>query len=117
MEISTFYDSPKNWPEDYIHENGNYVNKCCKCNGYFYGHKRRPICKECSGRLIKDKKIADLDLSVRALNCLKALEVETLGDLCEYSEQDLLKFRNFGRKSITEIQELLRENGLSLKTN
>ncbi len=40
-------DSPKNWTEDYVHENGNYVNKCTECEEFFYGHKRRFICKEC----------------------------------------------------------------------
>ena len=40
-------DSPKNWVEDYKHENGNYICRCSKCKEYFYGHKRRPLCKEC----------------------------------------------------------------------
>jgi len=42
------FDSPKNWTEDYKLENGNYINRCCKCEEYFYGHKRRYICKECA---------------------------------------------------------------------
>ena len=41
------FDSPKNWTEDYPHENGNYVNKCKECGEFFFGHKRRVICKEC----------------------------------------------------------------------
>ena len=41
------FDSPKNWTEDYKHENGNYICNCYKCKEYFYGHKRRPLCKEC----------------------------------------------------------------------
>ena len=41
------FDSPKNWTEDYKHENGNYICRCSKCKEYFYGHKRRPLCKEC----------------------------------------------------------------------
>ena len=42
------FDSPKNWTEDYKHENGNYTCKCSKCKEYFYGYKRRTLCKECS---------------------------------------------------------------------
>jgi DNA-directed RNA polymerase subunit alpha len=53
------------------------------------------------------QKLVDLDLSVRALNCLKAAEVETLGDLVKFNKNDLLKFRNFGKKSLTELDELL----------
>ncbi len=56
--------------------------------------------------------LTDLDLSVRALNCLKAAEVETLGDLVQYNKNDLLKFRNFGKKSLTELEELLNSLGL-----
>ena len=41
------FDSPKNWTEDYENENGNYINKCTKCEEHFFGHKRRFICKEC----------------------------------------------------------------------
>ena len=54
-----------------------------------------------------------MDLSVRALNCLKAAEVETLGQLVRYHRADLLKFRNFGKKSLTELDELLERNGLA----
>ncbi|GCD79629.1 DNA-directed RNA polymerase subunit alpha [Schleiferia thermophila] len=57
-------------------------------------------------------KLTDLDLSVRALNCLKAAEVETLGDLVTYTKQDLMKFRNFGKKSLTELDELIESKGL-----
>jgi len=52
-------------------------------------------------------KLVDMDLSVRALNCLKAADVETLGDLVVYNKNDLLKFRNFGKKSLTELDDLL----------
>jgi len=58
-------------------------------------------------------KLVDLDLSVRALNCLKAAEVETLGDLVKFNKNDLLKFRNFGKKSLTELEDLLATMGLS----
>ena len=53
-----------------------------------------------------------MNLSVRALNCLKAAEVETLGELCSFNKSDLLKFRNFGKKSLTELDELLENNNL-----
>jgi len=62
-------------------------------------------------------KLTDLDLSVRALNCLKAAEVETLGDLVQYERSDLLKFRNFGKKSLTELDELIEKKGLSFGMN
>ncbi len=58
-------------------------------------------------------KLVDMDLSVRALNCLKAADVETLGDLCTYNKNDLLKFRNFGKKSLTELDELLEAMNLT----
>lgn len=57
--------------------------------------------------------LVDLDLSVRALNCLKAADVDTLGELVVFNKNDLLKFRNFGKKSLTEIEELLENRGLS----
>ncbi len=57
--------------------------------------------------------LVDLDLSVRALNCLKAADVDTLGELVVFNKSDLLKFRNFGKKSLTEIEELLENRGLS----
>ena len=58
-------------------------------------------------------RLMDMDLSVRALNCLKAAEVETLGDLVKFSKNDLLKFRNFGKKSLTELDELLESMNLN----
>ena len=64
-------------------------------------------------RQLLKTKLVDLDLSVRALNCLKAAEVETLGDLVKYNKTDLLKFRNFGKKSLTELSELLTSMGLN----
>ena len=63
-------------------------------------------------RQLLKTKLMDLDLSVRALNCLKAAEVETLGDLVSYNKNDLMKFRNFGKKSLTELEELVTEKGL-----
>ena len=58
-------------------------------------------------RQLLKTKLLDLDLSVRALNCLKAAEVDTVGDLVRYNRNDLLKFRNFGKKSLTELDDLL----------
>mgnify|MGYP000014701544 CR=1 FL=1 len=58
-------------------------------------------------------KLVDMDLSVRALNCLKAADVDTLGDLVTYNRNDLLKFRNFGKKSLTELDDLLDNMGLN----
>ncbi len=63
-------------------------------------------------RQLLKTKLVDLDLSVRALNCLKAAEVETLGDLVSYNKSDLMKFRNFGKKSLTELEELVDNKGL-----
>ena len=63
-------------------------------------------------QLLKGKLI-DMDLSVRALNCLKSAEVETLGELVVFNKTDLLKFRNFGKKSLSELEELLSGLGLS----
>ena len=57
--------------------------------------------------------LEDMDLSVRALNCLKAAEVDTLGDLVSFNKSDLMKFRNFGKKSLTELEELVLIKGLS----
>ena len=62
-------------------------------------------------------RLVDLDLSVRALNCLKAANVETLGDLVQYNKTDLLKFRNFGKKSLTELDDLLESMNLSFGTD
>lgn len=64
-------------------------------------------------RQLLKTRLVDLDLSVRALNCLKAAEVETLGDLVKFNKNDLLKFRNFGKKSLTELDELLDSMDLS----
>jgi DNA-directed RNA polymerase subunit alpha len=64
-------------------------------------------------RQLLKTKLIDLDLSVRALNCLKAAEVDTLGDLVSYNKNDLMKFRNFGKKSLTELEELVNVKGLS----
>src|SRR5574344_717232 len=64
-------------------------------------------------RQLLKTKLVDMDLSVRSLNCLKAAEVETLGDLVKFNKTDLLKFRNFGRKSLTELDELLANLNLS----
>jgi DNA-directed RNA polymerase subunit alpha len=63
-------------------------------------------------RQLLKTKLADMDLSVRALNCLKAAEVESLGDLVGYTRADLMKFRNFGKKSLTELDELVAAKGL-----
>ncbi len=57
-------------------------------------------------------KLVDMDLSVRALNCLKAAGVDTLGDLVQIAKADLLKFRNFGKKSLTELDNLVRDRNL-----
>lgn len=64
-------------------------------------------------RQLLNQRLQDMDLSVRALNCLKAAEVDTLGELVRYHRGDLLKFRNFGKKSLTELDELLERNGLA----
>ena len=64
-------------------------------------------------RQLLKTKLVDMDLSVRALNCLKAADVETLGDLVQYNKNDLLKFRNFGKKSLTELDDLLASLNLS----
>jgi DNA-directed RNA polymerase subunit alpha len=64
-------------------------------------------------RQLLKSKLVDMDLSVRALNCLKSAEVETLAELVVFNKNDLLKFRNFGKKSLTELEELLTSLGLS----
>ena len=64
-------------------------------------------------RQLLKTKLVDMDLSVRALNCLKSADVETLGELVVFNKTDLLKFRNFGRKSLTELDELLASLNLS----
>jgi len=63
-------------------------------------------------RKILKTPLADLDLSVRAYNCLKAAEIKTLGELVQYHIDDLLKFRNFGKKSLSELEEFVRDKGL-----
>jgi len=68
-------------------------------------------------RQLLKTKLVDMDLSVRALNCLKAADVETLGDLVSYTKADLLKFRNFGKKSLTELEELVRSKSLNFGMN
>jgi DNA-directed RNA polymerase subunit alpha len=68
-------------------------------------------------RQLLKTKLVDLDLSVRALNCLKAADVETLGDLVSYNRNDLLKFRNFGKKSLQELDELVAAKGLQFGMN
>jgi len=64
-------------------------------------------------RQLLKTKLIDMDLSVRALNCLKAAEVDTLGELVAYNKSDLMKFRNFGKKSLTELEELVNVKGLN----
>ena len=68
-------------------------------------------------RQLLKTKLVDLDLSVRALNCLKAADVETLGDLVAFNKNDLLKFRNFGKKSLTELEDLVKSKGLEFGMN
>ncbi|MBP8116045.1 MAG: DNA-directed RNA polymerase subunit alpha, partial [Chitinophagaceae bacterium] len=57
--------------------------------------------------------LEDLDLSVRAFNCLKAAKINSLSELVQYEQEDLMKFRNFGQKSLSEIEQVLTERGLS----
>ena len=64
-------------------------------------------------RQLLKTRLTDMDLSVRALNCLKAAEVDTLGDLVSFNKSDLMKFRNFGKKSLTELEELVVTKGLN----
>jgi len=78
----------------------------------------KEVANEVDENLVSMKKIlrtplSDLDLSVRAYNCLKAAEIKTLADLVSYNIDDLLKFRNFGKKSLSELDELVRDKGLS----
>ena len=68
-------------------------------------------------RQLLKTKLVDMDLSVRALNCLKAADIDTLGDLVSYNKNDLLKFRNFGKKSLTELEDLVEQKGLSFGMN
>jgi len=80
--------------------------------------EEKPVTEEFDEELLRMRqllktKLADMDLSVRALNCLKTAEVETLGELVKYTKNDLLKFRNFGKKSLTELDELLEKHRLN----
>ncbi len=68
-------------------------------------------------RQLLKTKLTDMDLSVRALNCLKAADVETLAQLVSYHKNDLLKFRNFGKKSLTELEDLVQNKGLNFGMN
>ncbi len=68
-------------------------------------------------RQLLKTKLVDMDLSVRALNCLKAADVDTLGDLVSFDKNDLLKFRNFGKKSLTELEDLVDAKQLSFGMN
>lgn len=68
-------------------------------------------------RQLLKTKLVEMDLSVRALNCLKAADVDTLGDLVSFNKNDLLKFRNFGKKSLTELDELVESKGLTFGMN
>jgi len=68
-------------------------------------------------RQLLKTRLVDMDLSVRALNCLKAADIETLGDLVAFNKNDLLKFRNFGKKSLTELEELVENKGLQFGMN
>jgi DNA-directed RNA polymerase subunit alpha len=68
-------------------------------------------------RQLLKTRLVDMDLSVRALNCLKAADIDTLGELVSYNKNDLLKFRNFGKKSLTELEDLVDNKGLSFGMN
>jgi DNA-directed RNA polymerase subunit alpha len=68
-------------------------------------------------RQLLKTKLVDMDLSVRALNCLKAADVETLGELLSFNKNDLLKFRNFGKKSLTELEDLVQSKSLQFGMN
>lgn len=68
-------------------------------------------------RQLLKTKLIDMDLSVRALNCLKAADVDTLGELVAFNKNDLLKFRNFGRKSLTELEDLVKTKNLEFGMN
>lgn len=68
-------------------------------------------------RQLLKTRLTELDLSVRALNCLKAAYIETLGDLVSYQKNDLLKFRNFGKKSLSELEDLVKSKGMEFGMN
>jgi DNA-directed RNA polymerase subunit alpha len=63
-------------------------------------------------RQLLKSRLYDMDLSVRAVNCLKSADIETLGELVSRSKSDLLKFRNFGRKSLEELEQVVNDKGL-----
>ena len=68
-------------------------------------------------RQLLKTKLVDLDLSVRALNCLKSAEIETLGQLISFNKADLLKFRNFGKKSLAELENLVKSKNMEFGMN
>ena len=68
-------------------------------------------------RQLLKTRLVDMDLSVRALNCLKAADVDTLGELVVFNKADLLKFRNFGKKSLTELENLVASKNLEFGMN
>ena len=68
-------------------------------------------------RQLLKTKLFDMDLSVRALNCLKAADVETLAELVSFNKNDLLKFRNFGKKSLSELEDLVHSKNLTFGMN
>lgn len=68
-------------------------------------------------RQLLKSRLVDMDLSVRALNCLKAADVETLGELVAFNKNDLLKFRNFGKKSLSELEDLVKSKNLHFGYN
>jgi DNA-directed RNA polymerase alpha subunit len=82
----------------------------------FTGSTNR-IFTEAEEKILENKSLEDLNLSVRAFNCIKASKIDSLRQLLDYSEDDLTKFRNFGMKSISEIKEVLTKLGLSLSSN
>ena len=68
-------------------------------------------------RKLLKQRLVDMELSVRALNCLRSADIETLGDLVAVHKSDLLKLRNFGRKSLTELEEFVKSRGLEFGMN
>src|SRR5690242_16111562 len=78
------------------------------------GEEKEDIVDEQTLQLRKVLKtpLEDLDLSVRAFNCLKAAKINSLSELVQYEQEDLMKFRNFGQKSLSEIEQVLNERGL-----
>jgi len=85
------FDSSKNWKEDYAHENGQYVCCCVKCETYFFGYKRRLVCKECDSILIEEKPISPKRLiQLQKVNIQKALEINENADVKAILEEHLL---------------------------